>query len=347
MIVLFLYTEIASYTEACFRALSAKAELHVVRYPLNKEAPFAFSSIPNCTFYDRWEYDTIKLEELCKRINPDLLLVSGWGDKVYLSVAKLFRKEIPVILTMDNYWQGTWKQHLLCIVSPSYLKRIFTHIWVPGRPQVAYAKKLGFNDTQIKTGFYSADVDLYNAYEKSFRDSKANNYPKRFLYVGRYVGFKNIQLMCEAFIEALKAKDADWELWCIGTGELWEQRIEHPQIRHIGFVQPRDMGPYIEQTGVFVLPSLIENWGVVVHEFAAAGFPLVCSSGVGAASEFLQINRNGFLFNPHKKEELIDVFNRIMSMPKDKLIQMGKISQELARSITPQTWVDTILTFKS
>jgi len=344
---LFLYTEIASYTEACFKTLAAKMELHVVKYPLNKEAPFVFSPVPNCTYYDRLQYqDPVALGELCKTINPDWVVVSGWVDKGYREVAKSFKKRVPVILTMDNFWQGSLKQYAWSFISPFYLRRIFTHIWVPGKPQVEYAKKLGFKDRQIKTGFYSADVDLYGHFYELSKDEKQNHFPHRFIYTGRYVPFKNIQLMCEAFVDAVNEKKSDWELWCTGTGEWWNQRIQHPQINHIGFVQPCDMGKYIAQTGVFILPSLAENWGVVVHEFAAAGFPLICSSRVGATSAFLQIDKNGFAFNPHNKDELKKIFVHVMAMNPAALTAMGNCSRKLAAGITPETWAETMMSFK-
>jgi glycosyltransferase involved in cell wall biosynthesis len=345
MTVLFFYTEISAYTEACLEALASRAKIYVVKYPVNKEAPFQFSTIDNCTYYDRFQYTFSDLLELSKSISPHLLIVSGWIDKDYIKVARRFKNKIPVVLTMDNYWMGTFKQRVLCLISPFYLKRFFSHVWVPGKPQIEYAKRLGFKDKQIKTGFYSADTDRYNRLYDSFKEIKAVNFPKRFLYAGRYVDFKNMRLMCEAFIDAVEEKKSDWELWCIGTGELWDERVEHPQIKHIGFVQPSDMKEYVKQTGVFVLPSIVENWGVVVHEFSAAGFPLICSTGVGAASEFLQEGQNGFLFNPRDKTSLMNIFIGIISMTSEELNKMGKISHELAQKITPENWANTVLSF--
>ena len=47
------------------------------------------------------------------------------------------------------------------------------------------------------------------------------------------------------------------------------------------FIQPENLEK-VKNAGCFVLPSLKDNWGVVVHEFAAAGLPLIISDGVGA-----------------------------------------------------------------
>lgn len=346
MTVLFLYTEMAAYTEVCFRALAREAAVHAVRYPLNAEAPFRFSEIENCTYYDRPRYKDADLLELCKNIRPDILIISGWTDRGYMEAAQYFKGKIPTVLSMDNYWLGTLKQYALRLVSALYLKRIFSHVWVPGRPQMEYAQKLGFAARQVVPGFYSGDVALYSRLYDSSKALKSVCFPRRFIYVGRYVAFKNMQMMCEAFIEATGGQPAEWELWCAGTGELWNRRMKHPQIRHLGFVQPGDMAGYVAQAGVFVLPSIVENWGVAVHEFAAAGFPLICSKGVGAASEFLRENKNGFIFDPGKHNELKRIFNRVMLLPPEELNRMGEASHELARKITPETWAATAVSFK-
>ena len=98
----------------------------------------------------------------------------------------------------------------------------------------------------------------------------------------------------QAFVELQTEQPNEWELWCLGIGDI--KPIEHPKIKHFGFVQPKDLATYTSQTGVFVLPSRFEPWGVVVHEFAASGFPLLLSNQVGAKEQFLQETKNGFEF---------------------------------------------------
>lgn len=345
MKIIFLYSEISTYNQACFCSLAKRAEIHVIKYPINKNAPFLFNKIANCVYYDRSTMSTNSIINLCQKIDPDILIISGWKDRGYIKTAKYFKRKIPVVLTMDNYWHGTLKQHLFAIISPFYLKKIFTHIWVPGKPQVEYAKRLKFNINQIKTSFYAADTTLYNQFYESNKEQKKKDFPKRFLYVGRYIAFKNMKLMSEAFIDAVEESESSWELWCIGTGDLWNERIIHSKIKHIGFVQPEKMSSYISNTGVFILPSIIDNWGVVVHEFAAAGFPLICSSGVGAASEFLIDNKNGFIFNPKDKIHLKKIFIHIMQMNSEELYQMGYMSHKMSSRITPDIWCEKVYSF--
>src|SRR5688572_27242054 len=54
--IVFLYTELAGYFLACVEALSKNAEVMIVRWPVNKEAPFQFSTPGSVKIYNRNEW---------------------------------------------------------------------------------------------------------------------------------------------------------------------------------------------------------------------------------------------------------------------------------------------------
>lgn len=339
--LLILYTELASYTIACLHALDlSQLEVHLVRWPVNKEAPFQFEISPQVHVYERNDYDDKKLLQLAEKIKPDAILCSGWIDKGYLNVCRAFSSSAVNILTMDNKWQGTARQYAACLFARFSLKPVFKYIWVPGEQQKIYARKLGFRPGQIRTGFYSADLPQFDSQYLANRAAKQNHFPHRILYVGRYYDFKGVNELWAAF-ERVKAETAsDWELWCVGTGDLVPARFEG--IRHFGFVQPADLHTFIRDCGVFVLPSIVEPWGVVVHEFAAAGFPLLLSKNVGAAGAFLQEGQNGFSFDAADTEQLAGCIRKMINLGDKELFAMGECSHELGLKISPRTWAETL-----
>lgn len=338
MNILFLYTELAGYFLACVNKLAEDPEykVHIVRWPVNNEAPFRFILDQRLSVYDRSDYDASSLEMLVEKIHPDFIYCSGWIDRDYLKVAGKYTKRIPVVVGFDNHWKGSLKQHIASLISPFTLKRIFNHCWVPGEPQVDYALKMGFHSSQIIQGFYSADVDHFSAIYDHNKELKARRYPHRLVYSGRYVPYKWVKELCEVFIELKTEHQSDWELWCLGTGP--EEKIRHESIRHLGFVQPEQQADILRDTGIFILPSTSEPWGVVVHEYAAAGFPLICSSAVGAASAFVKEGQNGFIFKAGDREHLKQTLLNAMNLEDDKLLRMGDRSHELAQSVTPESW---------
>ncbi|CAN5464958.1 hypothetical protein BH11BAC2_BH11BAC2_18380 [soil metagenome] len=343
--VLILYFELAGYVVACLERLAAKyeVEIHLIRYPVQAVAPFNFNLGGNITVYERRDFSDQQLIELTEKINPDLVYCCGWSDKGYVSVCRGLKKRIPILLAFDNPWLGTLKQRIASIAGPLYLPSIFTHCWVPGEPNAVYARKLGFKGNRLFTGMYSADVQLFENYYQQIIPKKKEKFPHRFLYVGRYTALKGFTEMLEAFTGIPDNDLKDWELWCLGKGEL-ENEIpkDNPRIKNFGFVQPDALAPYLEQTGVFILPTHYEHWGVVVHEFAAAGFPLICSTTTSAATTFLHEGENGFFTKPKSMESIREVILKVISKNDNQLFQMGERSKELAKQISPDTWSDTI-----
>ena len=83
---LFLYTEIAEYFIACCNQLTEHGDVHIIRWPVNKEAPFNFSENNKLKIYSKTDYDYNGLENLVKEINPRVIICSGWIDKDYLKI---------------------------------------------------------------------------------------------------------------------------------------------------------------------------------------------------------------------------------------------------------------------
>lgn len=341
--IVFLYTEIATYFLACVKALTEQhsVDVHVVRYAVNKEAPFIFDFPGNLTVYERDIYDDSALLNLIDSVSPHVIVCSGWIDKGYLQVCKAYRKKAKTVLTLDNHWTGSIKQRIASCLSPFYLLPRFSYCWVPGDPQYIYAKKLGFTESLILKGFYSCDVPFFDAQYEMNRVLKRENFPKRLLYVGRYVEAKGVRDLWKSFMELSEEFPNDWELWCLGTGTI--SPAEHPRIKHFGFVQPSELNYYIRHTGVFVLPSHFEPWGVVIHEFAAAGFPIICSSEVGAHTAFVENDLNGYIYDPQLAGELKQALKKIMCIDSDKLYEMGKKSNDKAKLITPSSWAKQLI----
>ncbi len=346
MRILFLYTELADYTLACMRALKnakEEPEIAVIHYPVNPEAPFDFDFSGIAVFSSLHTFKHYSdLKKFADNFRPDKIVVSGWANKWYLRICLSYRKKAICILTMDNNWTGSLKQRTFTHVSRFTLIHIFKKIWVPGDPQVIYAKKLGFKVSDIITGFYCCDVNAYTLGGEKALQCKNTQFPQRMLCVARYIPAKNYTLLWQTFIQWKNQTQNSWELWCAGAGEDFDKRIQHPAIRHLGFVQKEDWDNIIAQTGVFILPSLFEPWAVVVQEFAAAGYPMILSSQVGAASLFLK-KENGWVFDPGNAEELTSIFRTMEALSSEALREMGAQSRKIAQSITPERWAVTLI----
>ena len=306
--------------------------------PDEKEAPYSLKlNHDKIVFLNNKFYDKKNLLDTVKEIDPVLILCSGWSNSNYMFIVRKLHKKTKVILTMDNHWHGSIRQYFGCIYSWLFLRNKFRGVWVPGLPQVHFAKLLGFSRKKIYTGWYVANSD--------FSESPIENVPERFVFVGRYIPKKGIKLLIRAFTDAKKEFPTNhWELHCIGTGELEGDLPNHPAIKHLGFIQPQELKMEADKGGVLVLPSFFEPWGLVIHEFALAGFPLIASDKVGAASQFIT-QENGHIFKSKHRDELKRALVSIMNSSKDELLSMGKKSRELGEMVNNEKWNETLNTF--
>jgi glycosyltransferase involved in cell wall biosynthesis len=260
-------------------------------------------------------------------------------------VARWFRaKGTSVVLCSDTAWRGDLKQWVNVCLSRLWLARTFSHAWVTGRAQAGYVRKLGLPQERIRTGFYAADAPRFLAIGERLLLARADAWPHRFLCVARYIPTKGQQLLCDAFASLCDAGDAgDWELWFVGAGEELEQvrnspTGRHGRIRHLGFRQVSEMEEILAQCGVLVLPSTYEPWGVVVHEQACAGMPLVLSSAVGAAERFLVEGSNGHRFIAGDVTTLRTMLRMMVLSTDAELRAMGQRSHALGAAWTPGDW---------
>ncbi len=341
MKILVLYEELALYLVNGFNVLAQRnnCEILIISKKINSVAPFKFDSIhENITIKEREVFSAEELLSRSKQFAPDLVFLGGWIYKPYLLIIKSL--QVKTVIAFDNQWRGTLRQMLGCFYFKMTLKKYISHAFVAGQKQAEFAQRLGFDDSHITKGLYCCDFNLFSSYAK-LKTGGNTPIPKRFLYVGRYAAEKGIQDLWTAFIEMQNQNPSDWELWCLGKGDI--AAVQHPKIKHFGFLQPSEMTKIIEDTGVFVLPSSFEPWGVVVHEYTAAGFPVLCSDKVGANDMFLSDNINGFVFKAGNIVQLKEKLNKFTSMPDKELVAMAQKSFDLASELTPDIWADKLL----
>ncbi len=352
--VLILYSELMGYTIACLRYLVEHHEidLHVISWDQSKKiSPYQAPSITS--FVNKPKSDFASWHDIYQyamTIAPTTIFVSGWIDKDYLKVTKACAKQgITIVSFVDNQWRGTLKQLVARLFLSSKLKQWYQYLWVSGQRQVEYAQQLRFPLSRIRTGFYAADVSLYGAvYANRQSMISATGYPKNITFVGRLVASKGIDILMQVFLENAE-RWKDWTLIIIGNGELETSLKNHAQnnqqIRFYSFMDPVNLSEIMLQTGIFCLPSRFEPWGVVVHEFAAAGIPVATSTAVGANTSFLEEGQNGYSFVHDNKKSLYDAIDKLISFSPEELIKMGDRSHVLAQLITQQTWASTFMEF--
>jgi glycosyltransferase involved in cell wall biosynthesis len=92
---------------------------------------------------------------------------------------------------------------------------------------------------------------------------------------------------------------------------------------------------------VFVLPSLSEQWGMVLNEAACAGLPLVASDAAGAAWDLVEDGVNGFRVPAGDIAALREALRRLVD-DAGLRASAGRRSAELGAGLTPARWAEAV-----
>lgn len=243
---------------------------------------------------------------------------------------------------MDNCWRGTPKQRLGTWIAPFYVKPITDAVWLPGERQAVFARKLGFDQSAILHGSFSCDQHAFDSLHRS-RLAEGRALPHSFLFVGRFIPEKGLNTLLEAYAMYRETATDPWPMVCCGEGPLRPLLEGKEGIRLEGFVQPERMPAIFGAAGCLILPSVFEPWGLVIHEAASAGVPILASEQVGAVPHLVQPGYNGFVFGKKDPVGLARLMFQMSAMSDERLDDMSRASFLLSQQFSPRRWADTLL----
>ncbi|MBX7240265.1 MAG: glycosyltransferase family 4 protein [Bacteroidia bacterium] len=346
MKAVFLCRRLAGYMFESIQYFSQKYNIQsiVLTTPADPNAPFDIQSTREVSVLSVNSKNEQEWIQYIQAFGPDVIYMAGWAVPLYKKIVKPYVSRIPVVMGMDAQWLGTMKQIAGTFASSFYVKPYCNHVWVAGNRQYEFAKRLGFKNSQILTGFYTATTTMFQSKYKPETPPYSENNLKKLVFIGRFVSVKQPEMLIEAF-EALNPEvKKDWELVMIGAGEMKEKlkSVAGKQVRILDFMQPAALTVLLCQSHAFCLPSSYEPWGVVVHESACLGLPMILSDACGAATDFLIHGYNGFMFDHTSKASLVSALSQLFSLDEKALLEMRKNSFHLSSRITLDTWAGTL-----
>jgi glycosyltransferase involved in cell wall biosynthesis len=345
--IVYLYTEVMSYLVPVFKKLieNYNAEITLIHWDKKKLTPYYFKEIKGLVSYDISSLKNDELDKLVSNIDPQLIVISGWQEKRYLPIASRMKKKGKCIISIfDDKWLGNLRQLFGSAFLSKFIKsKYFTHALVAGAYQFEYAKKFGFSNNEIKFHALSCDVDLFARGGKDIKKNKFLNYPKRFLYAGRFEYIKGIDILVNAYDRYLNYYNGDWKLMCVGDGSLINIFKSHSEIEVKSFCDQETLLNYADKSGAFIVPSRNDQWGVVVQEFSLAGLPLIVSESVGAIPSFFIDKYNGLIFKNESVDDLAKKMYQISKKKISELIQMGEKSHQIGKTINPEYTAASIM----
>jgi glycosyltransferase involved in cell wall biosynthesis len=255
-----------------------------------------------------------------------------------LRFCRIFKKRgVLAIAGCDTQANGSFRQYLAGIIAPYYLHKSIDVLWVTGERQRQLAYKLGFKGNKCWDGFYSCD---WNSFSQIYPSEKNNS----FLYVGRLIERKGIRTLIEAYQNYRNETINPWNLVIAGTGPLSKLFAPIEGISHLGFVQPNGLPDLFSKSKVFILPSEVEPWGVVLHEAITAGLPILTTNESGAGVHLVKNGFNGFKYDANDTEALTYYLSFFSRQNEDNWKIMSSNSKLLSKLYTPNLWAETLQT---
>lgn len=277
--------------------------------------------------------DDHSLEARLEQFGPDVVLVCGWDIRTYRRLARHWRGRAVRLLYMDNQWLGTARQFASLVISPLYLWPCFEGAFVTGRRQARFARKLGFGANRTQTGGIVADTH-------KFRGEPAE---RGFLFVGRLVPEKGIDVLAEAYRRYRTNRADPWPLVVCGEGPEAHRLVAVAGIHALGFVQPSRLPAVMREAACLVLPSRFEPFGVVVHEATSVGLQVITTDVVGAADLFVESFQNGRVVASGDSLAVTEAMNWVHDQSSGERHAATRRSRELASRQSPETWSRELL----
>lgn len=342
MKVLFLWHTFEAHFAACWRALAQRGmAVHIVALQPNPQSLAPYT--PDCLAgldYQLLSLEDMRssrhLQELLRAQKPDVIVVPGWfNPAVIQAVMHPEFAHTSLVMAVDTPYRGTWRQHLGRWRHRRYFSRI-NRVVVAGERAFQLAKTLGFAEAIISRGMYGIDdANLRPLWQQ--RKALPGGWPRQFLFVGRYIPEKAVEVLAAAYLQYRQAVTDPWELVCCGRGP-WQDKIIAACATDAGFVQPADMPHYWGQAGALILPSRFEPWGQVIVEGSAAGLPILCSEACGAGVEMVRSEFNGRTLATGSIDALANAMRWLHHNDPDSLAEMGLRSQTFAMAYSADSW---------
>lgn len=168
-----------------------------------------------------------------------------------------------------------------------------------------YLRFLGFRKRPIAVGYDSVSLDRVRSNAGQGGSQPVAFKDRYFVIVARFVEKKNLFTALDAYAAYAQSHGPEpRHLHLVGSGPLESQireRIRMHGLENVvlhGFLDDVGVASILKDALALMLPSLEEQWGLVVNEALALNLPVLVSDNVGARDSLVRQGVNGFVIEP-------------------------------------------------
>ena len=283
---------------------------------------------------------------------PDYIITHGWADTEYL-IALLYakRKKIP-IYTLTDSTLIDFKRNKIKELLKSYIAKCFDGYLAAGTRSIEYLHSLGIQNN-ILTPCDVVDNEYFSCKADSFRTGKEKvsiSLPQNYiLCVSRFIAKKNLLALLSAYYEAIRiCENYKYNLVIVGSGPIKEEiecKIRDLKLENrvflYNFAQYSQLPQFYAGASALIIPSISDQWGLVVNEAMACNLPVLVSKNCGCSVDLVQEEKNGFVFSP-EKDSICGVLCRFNTITNNNIAEMGMKSFSIISNYTLDVHVNAV-----
>lgn len=198
------------------------------------------------------------------------------------------------------------------------------HIFVASSITKRSLLKVGIKEEKVSVIPYGAPTEYFYPQSKPDQIFRA-------LFVGSLTPRKGIHYLLQAW---QKLKLPQSELLLVGSNPLpknWFAPYEN-LVRYVSCVPHYSLKTYYNSASVFVFPSLVEGFGLVLLEAMACGIPIITTPNTGGP-DVITNGVEGFIIPIRDVEALQEKLEWCYKHPQE-LAEMGKAARKKAEQLT-------------
>jgi glycosyltransferase involved in cell wall biosynthesis len=281
-----------------------------------------------------------------RRYRPDVVLSSQLGLRTVLACAFRIthpRSRLIVWVQMTEH-QQSGRRTVRTLVR-KLIARCADAAVANGHSAKRYMVSLGFPPDGVSLALGSIDMQPY----LGVPDKQPSPHPRRFLYVGRLVEGKGLlPFLSRLSVFAGQNPGCRLVFEIVGYGPVEKEvlRAEHPsnlEVRCSGTAMSEALPRVYASADVFVLPTLSDEWGMVVNEAMASGLPVLGSVYSQAVEELVEDGVSGWTFAPDRQNEVDTAIARAANASDSEILVMGRKARLAVRRCEPERWVESVL----
>lgn len=166
-------------------------------------------------------------------------------------------------------------------------------------------------------------------------------------FSGRMIERKGLPSLLEALTGAEIGKG--WILWIEGAGPELQRYVDMAQelgiddrCRFLGFCQYDLHSWLVRSADIVIVPSLEDNWGIVVDEGLQLGKTVISSDATGSGKDRITDGQNGYIFPAGSSEAMADLLRPLINDGK-KNLALEYAARNGPRNVTPADNLNTLL----